>query len=276
MFEAITFAPLGYGDDIAPSTMALGDGWCELESDGSERFRRITNEAQAVLASAGVVHAVMIDLEPAEATAPALTLEARVDGTLRYSGRIRGRTLVRFVIPGGEPGMRSTSLRASGGSARVYRFAALPHPCDVVPEWDGFRIADGGWYPLEEIDGALVRYVNREAAIVIGRPARTLELDIEAGPGLAYAAFELGVCLGGQAPVHRVLIECRTRITLELPELRSLPERIVLSCEGGGRPTPPDARLRDFRVFSAASQAERVVSNDSDRNALVKSVLVRL
>jgi hypothetical protein len=248
MYEGHTYADLGYGQDVAPSTISLGDGWDDLESDGTFRFRRISNQAHALLASVGSVYAVTVDLEPTE-SGPDLELEGYVDGTLRCSKRIRGRSLVRFLMPPGEPAMRRLSLSVNR-RARIFRFAALPFPRDVVPLWHGFRVGGGGWYPLEELEPDLFRYVNREADIVIERPERALELDVEPGPGVGCGPFKLDVLLGRGALLCALRIEHRTRITVALPELRDLPQRLVLRCEGGGRPKPPDARICDFRLFA--------------------------
>jgi hypothetical protein len=255
MFEGVVYSDLGYGIDIAPLTISLRDGWDRLEDDGAERFRTIAHEAQALFACAGGAYAISIDMEPA--AVDSLNLEVRIDGALRYANQIRGRSYVRFVQPAGEAAMRRIALKAIGGSARIYRFAALPDYRDVVPQWLGFRVGGGGWYPLEELNREMFRYVNREANIVIGRPAKSLELDIEPGPGTAYGPFDLDILAGDRELLRRVRIERRMRITVELPELRSLPGRLVLSCQDGGRPMPPDARLMDFRLFAIPAPWER-------------------
>jgi hypothetical protein len=255
MFEGVTYSDLGYGIDIAPTTISLRDGWDRLEDDGSERFRVIAQDAHALFASAGGVYAATVDVQPA--SAGPLNFEVRINGALHYANQIQGRSYVRFVVPAGEPGMRRMSLKVIGGSARIYRFAALPDFRDVVPQWLGFRVGGGGWYPLEESEGDTFRYVNREAHIVIGRAAKSLELDVEPGPGLAYGPFDLDVSVGDRELLRRVRVERRTRMTVELPELNRFPGRVVLSCKGGGRPMPPDARLMDFRLFAIPAPWER-------------------
>ncbi len=257
MVDGISYSDLGYGLDIAPSTISLREGWRSLEVDESGQFRRIAGHAQALFASAGFICEVTIDVAPEPHETPSLTFEARVDGIVYHANRIQGRTRIRFMLPPGEAAIRRVSLEVTGGTARVYRLAALLHARDVVPAWLGFRVGGGGWYPLEGVDPDTSRYVNREAEIVIGRPAKSLELDVEPGPGVAYQPFDLEVFAGDGALHRRVHVEGRTRMTVELPELRSLPGRLVLRCEGGGRPAPPDARLMDFRLFPVPAPWER-------------------
>ena len=257
MVDGITYSDLGYGLDIAPSTISLREGWRGLEVDESGQFRRIAGHAQALFASAGLVCEVTIDVAPVPHETSSLTFEARVDGIVYHANRIQGRTRIRFLLPPGEAAIRRVSLQVTGGTARVYRLAALLHARDVVPTWLGMRVGRGGWYPLEGFDPNTFRYVNREAEIVIGRPAKSLDLDVEPGPGVAYQPFDLDVFNGDGALLRRVRIEGRTRMTLELPDLRSLPGRLVLRCDGGGRPAPPDARLMDFRLFPVPAPWER-------------------
>lgn len=254
MYESITYSDLGYGDDVAPSTMLLGEGWGELEPDERGIFRRVAHHAVALLAATAVVYEVSIDLEPAE-RGPEFDVECAVDGRPCGGKRIRGRSMIRFRIPPGEPAMRHLTLSA-GRPVRVFRFAALPYPRDVVPFWRGFRVGRGGWYPLEELNGEMSRGVNREAEIVVERPERSLELDVEPGPGAPFARVQLDVLICGGELLRRFAVEGRTRITVGLPELR-VPERLVLRSPGGAVAVPPDARSLDFRVFAIPAPWER-------------------
>jgi hypothetical protein len=256
MFEAITYSDLGYGLDVAPSTISLGEGWRDLEFDGSEQFRRIDENARALFASAGRVYAMTIDVEPAQPAPSQLVFEVRMDGIVHYEQALIGRTLVRFVIPPGEAAMRRIAMKTTGGGVRIFRCAALPHARDVVPQWLGFRVGAGGWYQLEDVDGTAFRHVNRQAEIVVGRPAKSLEFEVEPGPGVAYAPMDLDISIGDRL-LRRVRVEQRMRLAVELPELRTFPARLVLSCQGGGRPAPPDARLMDFRLLSIPAPWER-------------------
>lgn len=255
MYEGVTYADLGYGTDVAPSTMLLGEGWGELERDGFFLFRRIADRAAALLAGTAVVYEISVDLEPVESGAE-LDVTCSVDGRPCGEKRIRGRSMFRFRIAPREPAMRPLVLSVSR-PVRIFRFAALPYPRDVVPFWRGFRVGRGGWYPLEELPREMFRWVNREAEIVVERPGRSLELDIERGPGAPGARVQLDVLIGAGELLHRFDIEGRTRITVDLPELRRVPERLLLRCPGGSVPAPPDARILDFRVFAIPAPWER-------------------
>lgn len=257
MPDALVFSDLGYGLDVVPSTISLRDGWHDLERDDSGRFRRIDERAHALFASAGWVYAATIDVAPAHAETRAVQFEVRVDGIVYFANAIRGRTLVRFVLPPGEAAMRRVVLSARGGAARIYRFAALWYGREVVPDWLGFRIAGGGWYPVESLGFETFRYVNREGVIAMDRPVRSLELDVEPGPGVAHRPFDLDVFIGDGELLRRVRVDRRMRTTVELPASTRFPERLLLRCEGGGRPSPPDARLMDFRLFAVLAPWER-------------------
>ena len=248
---------MGYGLDVAPSTISLGEGWRDLEFDESGQFRRIDERAKALFASAGWVYAATIDVAPTPGEQRSVRFEVRVDGIVYFANLIRDRTLIRFVLPPGEAAMRRIVLTATGGAARIYRMAALWYGREVVPDWLGFRIAGGRWYPVEQRGYETFRYVNREGVIAIDRPATSLEVDVEAGPGVAYGPFDLDIFIGDRELLRRVRIERRTRMTLELPALSRFPEHLVLSCESGGLPSPPDARLMDFRLYSVLATWER-------------------
>jgi hypothetical protein len=255
MYEGVTYADLGYGTDVAPSTLLLGEGWGELERDGFSLFRRVAAEAAALLAGTAVVYEVSIDLEPAE-SGPEFEVACCVDGRACGEKRIRGRSMIRFRVPPSEPAMRPLTLSV-GRPVRIFRFAALPYPRDVVPYWRGFRVGRGGWYPLEGSPPDMFRWVNREAEIVVERPERSLELDIEPGPSAPGARVQVDVLIGEGELVRGFALEGRTRITVELPALRCVPERLLLRSSGGSVPAPPDARTLDFRVFAIPAPWER-------------------
>jgi hypothetical protein len=255
--DALAYPDFGYGVDIAPSTISLGEGWRELEADEGGRYRRIDERANALFASTGSAYAATIDVAPAQGETRPVHFEVRVDGIVYFANSIHGRTLLRFVIPPGEAAMRRVALTATGGAARIYRLAALWYGREVVPDWLGFRIGGGGWYPVESLGTDTFRYLNREGVIAIDRPAKSLELDVEPGPGVAHGPFELDIFIGERELLRRVRVDRRMRITVELPALARLPERLVLRCDSGGRPSPPDARVMDFRLFAVPAPWER-------------------
>jgi hypothetical protein len=255
MYESLTYADLGYGSDVAPSTMLLGEGWGELEHDGIRPFRRAAGDASALLAGAATIYEVAVDLEPVE-SGPEFGFTVHVDGRVCGEKRVRGRSMMRFRLPPGERAMRRLTL-SLGRPARVFRFAALPYPRDVLPFWRGFRVGRGGWYPLEGVPREMFRWVNHEAEIVVERPERALELDIEPGPAAPFARLQLDVLIGEGELLRRIAIEGRTRFRVQLPELRRVPQRLVLRGPGGGVAAPPDARILDFRVFAIPAPWER-------------------
>ena len=69
----------------------------------------------------------------------------------------------------------------------------IPSDWDIVDADSEIELGEN-WYAYEYADGRFFRWVDNDAQILIHGPTgsrRTLELEVEAGPGLGYAPFEL-------------------------------------------------------------------------------------
>ncbi len=236
--------------------MLLGAGWHPLQRIGPDLYRIVSGEAHALFADAGLYYGVTVDIEPAEPGGLPITLDAKIEGVVAYSAQIATRTLVRYSLPPRQPQMRHLSLAVSGGLARVFIFAALHYTRDVVQQWRGFRLGRG-WYNNTTIDGEFCRDVNRQAEIIVSKPESTLELDIAPGSGVDYAAFDLDVLTDKDDCLIRLHVEQRKRISIALPRWPSYPQPLFLRCESGGRPSPPSALIKDFRLYAVADVGEQ-------------------
>ena len=145
---------------------------------------------------------------------------------------------------------------------KLQRFTGDP---DIVPAGSSGELAasrlpaDGlligeGWYPYETFGGASFRWVQNDAELVVSRPggqATTLSLEIEPGPGLGLQPFDLAILDGAGRTVATAPVRGRETVTVPLPiQPGAETQSFRLHVEGGGRPTPNDPRVLNFRVFA--------------------------
>jgi hypothetical protein len=127
---------------------------------------------------------------------------------------------------------------------------ALP---EVVPLSAGFRLGRGGWYVLEEAAGAVFRWVRNDAEILVtDADARTLELELEPGPGMRFGPFVLSVRDERGEELLSTQISSRRRLDIALPEGARVPYALTLHAEGGGVTVAGFTRVLNFRVFQIA------------------------
>lgn len=112
-----------------------------------------------------------------------------------------------------------------------------------------------GWYLPETVDKQSYRWVNNKAEITVTMPdedaSAAVHLELEPGPGLDSKPFELLVANVANNVVTRRKIEGRETIRLSLPLAPGQTETFRLQVEGGGKQTPNDSRILNFRVFGA-------------------------
>lgn len=114
----------------------------------------------------------------------------------------------------------------------------------------GFRIGRGGWYVLEEAAGAVFRWVRNDAEIVVtDAGARSLELDLEPGPGMRFRPFVLSVRDERGEQLLRAHVPARRRLEIDLPREARVPYALTLHAEGGGMAVAGFTRVLNFRVF---------------------------
>jgi hypothetical protein len=127
----------------------------------------------------------------------------------------------------------------------------LGHRCAGIFCLRRFTSASG-WYALEEsADGSPFRWVNNGAEIIVTYSTlRSLEFDVEAGPGSDRGAFTLRVLTADGEEIHAQSICNREHVAFRLPA-RAVPYTLVLGAVGGGGMLIGDSRILNFRVIAA-------------------------
>jgi hypothetical protein len=155
--------------------------------------------------------------------------------------------------------------RDTGGPVSAARAAMLHHSRSrlLVRKAplgrDLFDTANGiapgaGWYELEHFRGETFRWAKDvESELIVSAPdekAALLGIQIEPGPGVGSAAFELLVRDESGEIVARTLVERLRYTEIPLPCKPGCTRVFSLSAVGGGRPCPNgDPRILNFRVY---------------------------
>jgi hypothetical protein len=167
---------------------------------------------------------------------------------------VAGRAAVRNAwrqrkLPLGPPASTQRSARLQ----RLDRPAPTELSTPTAP--DGIFLARG-WHVLEAgADGEPFRWASGQAEIAVTRPTHTqrrLRLEIEPGPGVNDAAFELQ--LRGQHGdlVQSAWVSGRSVVACELPLDEPPPHLFRLEASRGGRVFAWDPRVMNFRLFGMA------------------------
>jgi hypothetical protein len=140
-------------------------------------------------------------------------------------------------------------------------------PEDIAPQDMGVRF-EKSWYPVENWNGEVYRWVGQDAVLAVpvpGGPARALCLEVEPGPGVKSGPFELEVRDTQEQILARGVVECRQWIHLTMPLPAAQLARLQLHTVDGGRPSPFDPRILNFRVLRCrwVDQAETPADESS-------------
>lgn len=115
---------------------------------------------------------------------------------------------------------------------------------DVVSPERGLRLGRN-WFHKEMSGEEAFRWVENDAEVLIEGPGRFLMLEVERGPGVKEAAFELEVRDAEGATLGGSVVEGRAKLSVALAGEK----RVFLHCRGGGREIPGETRVLNFRVF---------------------------
>jgi hypothetical protein len=143
----------------------------------------------------------------------------------------------------------------------VYDPAATDFAADVVPPGDDIALGDG-WYPVERAGGAAFRWVAAGATVHVAalRPVRhVLRVVAEPGPGVGLQPFTLTARLRDGRELGAATVGGKQTIAFALPPEAPCVHSITLAAAGGGKASPNDARVLNFRVFSVAVERTRDV-----------------
>ena len=279
------------GFDGLRDGILYGSGWYKTEIANGERFHWAGDEVELVLSPTGQsALAIEIEPGPDLAGGPLVLSRIADDGSTQRLPPIATRRTVTLDVPGAPSTKRSLRLRNEsptpqrgiGGRPLSFRVfdaywgrTALPYspallltlngPTDIGPSELRQQIAaasttpeDGlfvgfGWYPAEQTGGPF-RWAATDCEIVVTRPTgqrRELQLELEPGPGIGTAPFELDVVDADEHVVGTVRAQGRDTVRVPLPLRPGVDSQVFrLRVRGGGVTVPGDLRILNFRVFS--------------------------
>jgi hypothetical protein len=216
----------------------------------------VANDGSAVrLASLATRQAVTIDLPAASTTKRVLRLRVDTPGPRQATdGRVLSFRLFDAFWSSGSDRYTPATLRGLSDTVDIgppddRRALAATGTLPVDGLFTGY-----GWHRAEQSGVDVFRWVANDAEIVVARPSgerRELELQLEPGPGVGLAAFDLHLVDEGGAPVGAVRVRGRETVRVPLPIRPGVETQTFrLRVEGGSLPTPNDARILNFRLFS--------------------------
>jgi hypothetical protein len=173
--------------------------------------------------------------------------------------KVRGKETIFFELPSVEPCVRRLTLHVENGGKlargdervlnfRVFKIGVAQRPPEIVPPESGVTVG-AGWHPLETFNGATFRWAGNEAVLQAPKPTSggKICLDVESGPGMEFAPFDLAVADGSGRVLKTITIGKRQII--ELP-LEGGTSTLRLKASREGKPMPGDARVMNYRAFS--------------------------
>jgi hypothetical protein len=242
--------------------VALGTGWYASERDANGTFRWVSNDARinvAQLVPAPTLVSFLIEPGPGVELKPFELLILDENAQRLAACKVRGKETVSFELPAAAPTVRKLTLRVENGGKlvrgddrvlnfRIFTVSVLSRPMDIVHPQEGVTVGSG-WYPLENFNGVTFRWAANEAVL----HARTLteekklRLEIEPGPGMGFAPFDLTVSDAANRLLATISVGKRQFIELPFNEGVST---LRLKVERDGKPAPNDPRIMNYRAFS--------------------------
>lgn len=129
--------------------------------------------------------------------------------------------------------------------------ARAPKGMDIFQPGAGI-VPGTGWYAEEHYLGETFRWIRNEAQLIVTPSAgekSLLGLQIEPGPGVDHAEFELLVRNQSGAIVARATVRKLEFLAIPIPRLPTEVEVFTLGLDGGDLPTSDEPRILNFRVF---------------------------
>jgi hypothetical protein len=247
------------GDPIA----LVGTGWYPFEMFGADSFRWVDNDAQmnvASLRSSPIKVSITLEPGPGVSLKPFELKVFNAASQLVAELKVAGKERLHFGLPAGEPTVHQLRLHVEGGGKsavgderilnfRVFKISVESTGGDIVRTGVGLTVGKG-WYPLENFNGELFRWAGNESVVESRDPEKAgiLELEIEPGPGVGYKPFVLTVLGEKNEKIAEIEVKTRQHFAIPLPNLPS--DKLYFKVAGGGKPTPGDARILNFRAFA--------------------------
>lgn len=154
-------------------------------------------------------------------------------------------------LPDGDGRMVGARLQSIGFEPA----ASASGPVDIVKRF-GVQLG-AGWGALETYRGETFRWVENDARILLSAvPSQDVELSVvvEPGPGVSPKDLLLKVLDSSGKQVAAAPAQGRKEIKFYVPVEAGKPGDFRLHIDGGGKPTPNDPRILNFRVFEVSAQ----------------------
>ena len=232
------------------------DGWigakgsANLEQPSGDRMLLIRGEIPQI-GDASFHTGIVVRVDNKEVARRALPV-----GSFKVSepvDRVTGKRLVTVEfsnvqqLPGGDGRSVGARLLSMGFEPAESRTAA--ESSDIV-RGPGLQLGTG-WGAIETFKNETFRWVENDAQLSITEAKSgdvSISLLIEPGPG-AGGRFLLKALDASGKQVAAVPVEARGTVKLSVPVEAGAPKEFKLHLDGGGKRTPGDARISNFRVF---------------------------
>ncbi|HMD71599.1 MAG TPA: hypothetical protein VKF41_09670 [Bryobacteraceae bacterium] len=130
---------------------------------------------------------------------------------------------------------------------------------DMAPAGSGIHFGSG-WFPASRLAGRTGRFLGGDAEVVLARmpqPWAAMDMEVEPGPGVRPPA-RLQVIDGDEAVAAEWRLERRMAVRFWVPPAAGGgAQRFRLRAPDGGRPTPLDLHIFNFRCLLAGWTAPR-------------------
>ena len=133
--------------------------------------------------------------------------------------------------------------------------AAATVSSDIV-RGSGMQLGTG-WGVIETFRNETFRWVENDAQIriiMVQAETAVLSVIVEPGPGVGGRAFLLKVLDGSGRQVDAAPVARRGVVKLFVPIQAGQPNEFRLHVDGGGKPTPHDPRILNFRIFEVRAE----------------------
>jgi hypothetical protein len=256
---AVNLTP-AVSDIYAEASIALGEGWYLLEGHRGTKFRWVKNDAIIYVAAMSQTrHVVRLLIEPGPGLSlKPFTLEVYGENDeLIASPTIAGKQVATIELPPSLPRVHRLRLHVEGGGLsrlddprilnfRVFDISVEAQTTDALPGWAKFG---KNWYPFEKLADSSFRWANNDAVLeVTERGEGRIRFDIEPGPGVESKTFALHIRNATGEPLQTIQVG-RARQTVTV-EFTNVPCTLIFHVEGGGKSTPGDPRILNFRIFA--------------------------
>ena len=133
---------------------------------------------------------------------------------------------------------------------------SIAMPSDIIPHTHDIALGDR-WFPPEQHRGLAFRWVENDAVVhvaALGPLRHALRVVVEPGPGVGLAPFTLSALLPDGTELGSFVVASKQVVTVSLPPESPRVFSVTLHADAGGRASPNDRRVLNFRVFELCVQ----------------------